>query len=107
MPRAVRSALRIWLALVAFVAAGCGPVTYTMRVSDAVEAVEAAEQAGALELAPYEYHTARTYLDRARDLASEAEYGLAVRYADTAKDAARKATDVARVRAQRRSEVRR
>lgn len=90
------------LALTAFV--GCGGVIYTARIISASQAVEQAREAGASELAPYEYHYAVENLDKAREEAAEAEYQDAVEFAGLAETFGTKALRLARERRMRERE---
>ena len=63
----------------------CGPFGYLKQVSrDASRAVAEAEAAGAEELAPYEYWSARAYLEQAQVLAGYSEYERAFDYGNRA-----------------------
>ena len=77
---------------------GCGPSLYTFNVIPAAQAVEQAAQANAAEHAPYEYFTARSYLDKAREEAAEANYQDAIRFAERANEMGTTARDMARRR---------
>jgi len=91
-----------WLVLVSLavgvVAAGCGPTFYTINTIPAASAVAEAEEAGAVENAPYEYWYAHEHLMKAREEASEASYEDAVRYAEMAEEFGSKARELARRR---------
>ena len=89
------------LALSAWVAAlGCGPIEYMSQVTrKAATAVEAARQVGAERLAPYEYTGAVEYLHKAREVASHAQYQIAIEYGRRSEELAAKARDVAVQRA--------
>ena len=78
--------------------AACGPSLYTFNIVPASQAVEQAAQANAAEHAPYEYFYARSYLDKAREEAAEANYQDALRFAETANEFGTKARDLARRR---------
>lgn len=82
---------------------GCGPVGYLQTVTvDARELVQAAEEAGARERAPYEYHAAWEYLRMARELGARADFELAIDYGKRserlAREGRRRAAQVARDR---------
>jgi len=78
--------------------AACGPSLYTFNLVPASQAVEQARQANAAEHAPYEYHYARSYLDKAQEEAGEANYQDAIRFAEQANEFGTKARDLARRR---------
>ena len=63
---------------------GCGATLYQVDVLTAEAVGAEAEQAGAADLAPYEYYAAREYLAEAHHEASEAAYEDALRYAQIA-----------------------
>jgi len=86
-------AVMVWALL-----AGCGPTLYTVHVVPAQRAVRQAEEAGAPEHAPYEYHYAHAYLDKAREEAGEASYQDAIRHSRVAEEYGLKARDLARRR---------
>lgn len=77
---------------------GCGPTIYTVHVLPASRAVRQAEEAGAEEHAPYEYHYANEFLQKARAEAGEASYQDAIRHAKVAEEYGVKARDLARRR---------
>lgn len=77
---------------------GCGPTLYTVHILPASRAVEQAEENGAAEHAPYEYHYARAHLDKAREEAAEASYQDALHHAKVAEEYGVKARDLARRR---------
>lgn len=64
----------------------CGPSLYTFQIIPASSAVHSAEQAGAAEHAPYEYWTAREYLEKAAEEANEGNYQDAIRFAERARE---------------------
>lgn len=78
--------------------AACGPTLYTFNIIPASSAVEQAAQAQAAEHAPYEYFTARSYLDKAREEAAEANYQDAIHFAERASEFGTKALDLSRRR---------
>lgn len=78
--------------------AACGPSLYTFNLVPASQAVEQARLANAAEHAPYEYFYARSYLDKAREEAAEANYQDAIRFAERANEFGSKARDMARRR---------
>ncbi|HJL20134.1 MAG TPA: DUF4398 domain-containing protein [Sandaracinaceae bacterium LLY-WYZ-13_1] len=78
--------------------AACGPSLYTFNSIPASQAVEQARQANAAEHAPYEYFYARSYLDKAREEAAEANYQDAIRFAEQANEFGTKARDMSRRR---------
>lgn len=93
-----RSALLVGIVVAAAVLAACGPTLYTFNSIPASQAVEQARQANAAEHAPYEYFFARSYLDKAREEAAEANYQDAIRFAERANEFGTKARDMARRR---------
>lgn len=76
----------------------CGPSLYTFNSIPAASVVEQARQANAAEHAPYEFFYARSYLDKAREEAAEANYQDAIRFAERASEYGTKARDLARRR---------
>lgn len=96
-PSSVRGGLcwALWAALVVLGTAGCGGVSYSLRIVQASDALARAEQLGAAVRAPYEYHYALEHLRKAREQASRSEYGTAERLADTAHTYANRAVQLA------------
>ena len=83
------------LSVLAFLAS-CGPISYITKVTvNATRSVSEAETANAEQLAPYEYWSAKTYLQMAREKAGTADYELATGYGDLASKMAHKAVKVA------------
>ncbi len=76
----------------------CTPSLYTFDLIPASSVVEQAAEANAAEHAPYEYFTARSYLDKAREEAAEANNQDAMRFADRAIEYGTKARDISRRR---------
>ena len=74
--------------------AGCGGVYYAASVNGAASRLEQARQLGAETLAPYEYYYAKAHLEQAEVEASEASYGDASHYAETAEEYAQKAVEL-------------
>lgn len=99
-PNAIRRLLLLVAASFALMmsAIACSPSLYTFNLISASSAVEQARQANAAEHAPYEYFTAVSYLDKAREEASEANNQDAMRYADRAIEYGNKAVDISRRR---------
>lgn len=64
----------------------CGPALYTFQSLPASAAVHQAEQAGAAEHSPYEYWTAREYLEKAAEENNEGNYQDAIRFAERARE---------------------
>ncbi len=88
-----------WLCVVLWtLVVGCGPTIYTVHILPASRSVEQAQEAGAAEHAPYEYHYARAFLEQAREEAGEASYQDAIRHAKVAEEYGLKARDLARRR---------
>lgn len=96
--RAKRLSLVVGLVAAVATLAACGPSFYTFNVIPASSAVEQARQANAAEHAPYEFFTAQSYLDKAREEAAEANYQDAIRFAERANEYGTKARDMARRR---------
>ncbi|HUJ57134.1 MAG TPA: DUF4398 domain-containing protein [Kofleriaceae bacterium] len=79
-------------ALVAMLAAACGPVAYVQQVTlSADSAVERARQAQAEKYSPYWWTRATQYLHMAREVAAHADYQGANRFGRLATEAAEKA----------------
>jgi len=74
---------------------GCGGVLYAASVNGASARLEEAREIGAEQLAPYEYYYAKAHLEQAEIEASQANYGDATNFADTADEYAGKAIDLA------------
>jgi hypothetical protein len=72
---------------------GCGGVYSTISINAAQSRLEQARAMGAESAAPYEYYYAREHLRQAQVEASEASYGDAASYAETAEAYAQKAID--------------
>lgn len=81
--------MRVWLVIVGFALAACGPVAYvsevTRKASDRVERARAAE---ADKYAPYYWTRAKEYLHKARERAAYADYQGANRFGRLAAEAA-------------------
>jgi hypothetical protein len=91
-------AARLLLPPLAFLClAGCGSGWYALRASEAESELRQAEQAGAVQHAPYDYYFSLEHLRKARAEAADADYGDAVALAETARDSARRAFERARV----------
>ncbi|MDF2695065.1 MAG: hypothetical protein K0S65_3448 [Labilithrix sp.] len=73
---------------------GCGGVYYAVSVNAAEARLEQARAMGAENAAPYEYYYAKEHLREAQLHASEASYGDAATYAETAETYAQKAIDL-------------
>lgn len=92
----MRAHLTFALALtLALGAASCGGAYYAASIHSAEARLDQARQAGAETTAPFEYYYAREHLQQAQREASQASYGDAVTYAETAETYAQKAIDVA------------
>lgn len=74
--------------LCALLSPACGPTLYTVQSLPASSAVHQAEQAGAAEHSPYEYWTAREYLEKAAEENNEGNYQDAIRFAERAREMA-------------------
>lgn len=91
-------AVKHWRAsvvLLSLLAAGCGNAFYAVRVSQATEELQRAEQLDAARRAPYEYFYALEHLRKARSEAAEADFGDAAVLAELAFRHAERATQVA------------
>lgn len=85
-----------------FAGGGCGPVEYINQVSfKAASALAAAKDAQADKLAPYEYTAAESYLHKAREEASYAQYQDSIEYGRRAEEQAHKARAIALTRMSR------
>jgi hypothetical protein len=94
---AARKLARVLLtALFAWGATGCVGVVYAVKANSAASNLEEAKTLGAEEYAEYEYYYAQAYLEKASELAAEAEYGDAIDFAGIADDSAAKAVELAR-----------
>jgi hypothetical protein len=80
--------------LLALSSSGCGSVYYAASVNAASARVEQARSVGAERHAPYEFYYAQEHLRQAQIEASEASYGDAVAFAETAEEFAQKAIDI-------------
>lgn len=87
-----------WLPALTLVllAGGCGPAIYTVNVISATSVVDEAAEAGAPEMAPYEYYFARAHLEKGREEAAEGNYQDAIRYIDRATSYGARAREKAR-----------
>jgi hypothetical protein len=86
-------------AFVVGVLGACGPVEYINQVSfKAASALAAAKEAQADRLAPYEYTAAESYLHKAREEASYAQYQDSIEYGRKAEEQAHKARAIALTR---------
>ena len=88
---------RLWAVVVAAVlcVAACGPIQASSTVGDAEEAIEAAQEAEALQYAQYEYWMAIFYLDKAKRVEGRAEYSAAENFAEESAKFAAAAVEVA------------
>ena len=82
--------------LLAWLTTGCVGVVYAVKANSAASNLEEAKTLGAEETAEYEYFYAKAYLEKAMELAAEAEYGDAIEFAGIADDSAEKAVELAR-----------
>jgi len=82
--------------LMAGALSACGPIDYLNTVTRrATRAVAEAKAANAEQHSPYEYWTAVTYLNMAREKATYADYMIAVDYGERCEAAAIKAKNLA------------
>jgi hypothetical protein len=77
-------------------AEGCGNAVYAIEANSAARRVEEARQLGAEQLAPYNFYYAEEHLKKAREEASQADYGDAIKLASAAEEHAAKAVKLAR-----------
>lgn len=82
--------------LMAWLATGCVGTIYAVRANSASSNLEEARTLGAEQYAEYEYYLAKAYLEKAMELAAEAEYGDAIEFAGIADENAEKAVELAR-----------
>ena len=95
-------------AVCALVLAACGPVDYLNTVTlKATRAVADAKAANAEKLAPYEYWSALTYLQMAREKVGYADYEDAVSYGEKSEEMAIKAKKLAAEKGQEGPDARR
>jgi Domain of unknown function (DUF4398) len=71
--------------------AACGPVTYTLDVTDAERVVARARAENAGYYAPYDLYFAEAHLDKAREEAAQGRYEDAIRAAAVALSHGRRA----------------
>lgn len=86
--------LRLALTVALFVLAplaGCGPIQSTGALIDADVEIEGARAAGAATASPFEFHSAESYLHKARELAGHAQYESSTTYASKARELAKEA----------------
>jgi hypothetical protein len=87
------------MALVLFLACsttGCGGVLYATQSNAAAGKLEQAREVGAELRAPYEYYLAREHMAKAREEASQGQYGDAIDLAEIAEEYADRAIRLAR-----------
>lgn len=87
-----------WLRMVAVAlgaafVVGCGPTQSTAYLIDAETMLEAARTAQADKLAPYEWTSARLYIDKSKEEVGYSDFEQAVDYAKKAVDFATRARD--------------
>lgn len=85
------AALCIGLVVPLLIASGCGPVRSTQAISEAETEFERARVAQAHDKAPYEYHSARQYLHKAKEEWGYSEFQAAIDFAEQAERAAESA----------------
>ncbi|MBK9072984.1 MAG: hypothetical protein IPL79_18585 [Myxococcales bacterium] len=76
----------------------CGPARYIPAIRGAEVAVAKATEAKGKTFAPYWFTKATAYLAKAKEEAAAADYGRALKYAETAKTAADRAVSISRDR---------
>ena len=74
-------------------ASACGPIGSAFSLHQAHYALEEAREAEAEEFAPYEFHAAQLYLEKARATDASAHYSGSVHFAEEAHRKALKALD--------------
>lgn len=74
-------------------AVGCGPTQSTAYLIDAETMLEAARTAQADKLAPYEWTSARLYIEKSKEEVGYSDFEQAVDYAKKAVDFATRARD--------------
>ena len=89
----MRGALLAAVITLASALSGCGGVYSATSINAAESRLEQARQMGAESAAPFEYYYAREHLREAQLQASEASYGDAASFAETAETYAQKAID--------------
>jgi hypothetical protein len=75
-----------FLAALALLTLGCGPVLYTTSIRSAEQKLRRARDENARWYAPYEYYFAEAHLQQAQQEAADAEYEDAARYAQIAEE---------------------
>ncbi len=96
------------MAVCALVLGACGPVDYLNTVTlKATRAVADAKAANAEKLAPYEYWSALTYLQMAREKVGYADFEDAVNYGEKSEEMAKKAKKLAAEKGQEGPDARR
>lgn len=90
--------LALVFATLALLLVGCGPTVLTLHATPAARRLTQAEEAGAAEIAPYEYHYARENLREARASAAAARWQDAIKYAEFAEEYANRALELCRER---------
>lgn len=81
--------------VVAVLLSGCSSLTTAVSVRSAQVRLEQAREAGAEEVAPFEYYYAREHWLQAQREAANSSHSDAATYASTAETWARKALDIA------------
>ncbi len=84
------------LAALLFATTGCAGAIYGITANSASSKLQTAQALGAEKYAPYEYWYAKENLDKASEEASEADYGDAIDFADTAEEYAEKAIQLSK-----------
>ena len=90
------SSTRFFLSLAALALGGCGNTLYAISANGAASRVEEAKELSAEKFAPYEYYSAKAYLEKAQSEAAEADYGDATELADTAEEFADRAVKISK-----------
>lgn len=98
MGRVRRLVVMVLVAAAVTYVTACVPSLYTLDLIPAAAVVEQATQVDAADHAPYEYYSARAYLDKAREEAAQANFQDARRFASKAHELGTKALDLSRQR---------
>ena len=87
----MRPTAQLLLAGACLLLTNCGGVLYAINASSAANRIEEAKELGAEQYSPYEYYYAKAHLEQAMEDSSEAAYGDAINYAETAEEYAERA----------------
>lgn len=98
MKRAPRAFGGLIVGALVAAATACGPARYIPAIRSAEVAVAKATDVKGQTFAPYWFTKATAYLAKAKEEAAAADYGQALKYAETAKIAADRAVSLSRDR---------